>query len=343
MDRISSVAPQCHFMALVWYRALRHFEYAMRVDEDVCLTRFPISDLFTALSVDYAYGLEAHELHEETVETFNPWVREHMETAGLRPTLPPLPTDRIFATHFFVSRVGWWTSPEVDRFLQAVNETGDIYRHRWGDAPIQSAALRLHARPQSVRHLKVDYLRMSTLNRVYRGEEVTFDAAGIENAHFRRLARGAMANSSSSTSGGSNAQPPLQPPQPPSSPPPPVTPPLPPLPPLAPGWVRGTSVSEIQDAFAAGQTAIEVPAGAKIDFGLTSIAVPQGCNTTLRGAATLSAAVGSRLFDVGQGSWLWLVGLTLTHSGSNSPAQRRSLEHVETLGSNFTVAAAQSW
>eukprot|EP00966_Prymnesium_polylepis_P044056 1021300-Prymnesium_polylepis.1 len=42
----------------------------------------------------------------------------------------------------------------------------------------------------------MDYVHMSTRNRIVRGEEVTFAAEGIVNAHFRRLAVTATANMS---------------------------------------------------------------------------------------------------------------------------------------------------
>eukprot|EP00966_Prymnesium_polylepis_P332387 7387895-Prymnesium_polylepis.1 len=42
----------------------------------------------------------------------------------------------------------------------------------------------------------MDYVHMSTRNRIIRGEEVPFGAEGIANAHFRRLAAVATANMS---------------------------------------------------------------------------------------------------------------------------------------------------
>jgi len=140
----------CHFMSMLWFRALGAYEYAMRVDEDVCIERLSAAALYRALAVDYAFGLETHEAHEETLQTFGPWVRGYMAEARLQPTLPPLPTSRIFFTNFFVSRIAWWDAPAVQQFLDAANASGGIYRHRWGDAPLQTAAVRLHASPASV-------------------------------------------------------------------------------------------------------------------------------------------------------------------------------------------------
>ena len=164
---------QCQFMSMLWYRALRGYKYAMRVDHDVCITRLPAPSLAAALAADYAYGVEAVETHVQTLETFVPWVDQYVASAGLPPQETPPFTDRIYFSHLFVSRIDWWEQPGVQRFLEAVNQSGGIYQHRWGDAPIQSAALNLHPNA-SVVHLDVDYTHLSTRNRVVAGEEVAF-------------------------------------------------------------------------------------------------------------------------------------------------------------------------
>ena len=123
----------------------------------MCLTRLPTRAFLDALSADYAFGLETIESHVETVNTFRPWMVDFMAVAGIQPTIRPLPTDRIYFSNFFISRIDWWRAPDVQRFLNAVNASGGIYRFRWGDAPIQTAALRLHAAPGSVLHIAVDY------------------------------------------------------------------------------------------------------------------------------------------------------------------------------------------
>jgi hypothetical protein len=146
---------QCQFMSMFWFRALQGYEYAMRVDEDVCITQLPSRELFGALTADYAFGLETDESHLETVETFNPWLSQYMAQNALEAEILPLPTNRIYFTNFFIARTTWWYETEVRRFLDAVDAGGGIFRHRWGDAPIQTAALRLFAERSSVMHLSV--------------------------------------------------------------------------------------------------------------------------------------------------------------------------------------------
>eukprot|EP00966_Prymnesium_polylepis_P044072 1021606-Prymnesium_polylepis.2 len=53
---------------------------------------------------------------------------------------------------------------QVQRFLHAIDESGGIYAHRWGDAPIQTIAIQLFASVSSVARLPTDYLHVSTMN-----------------------------------------------------------------------------------------------------------------------------------------------------------------------------------
>ena len=122
----------CQFMAMLWYDALREYKFAMRIDEDVCVTRLPHAELQAALAADYAYGIETWESHAETLNTFNPWLTAFISDARLQPAIPPLPTNRIFFTNLFVTRVAWWRSAPVRQLMSAINATGGIYLHRWG-------------------------------------------------------------------------------------------------------------------------------------------------------------------------------------------------------------------
>eukprot|EP00966_Prymnesium_polylepis_P060716 1408741-Prymnesium_polylepis.1 len=144
-----------------------------------------------------------------------------MEAEGLEPAVPPLPTTRIYFTNFFVARVAWWHRPEVQGFLDAVNESGGVYRHRWGDAPVQTAALRLFARSASaLRRLRVDYVHMSTRNLIVGGEEMPFGPEGVSNLHFRRLAQiNATTSNTSNATGAKNASTLSSNPSPPPAPP----------------------------------------------------------------------------------------------------------------------------
>eukprot|EP00966_Prymnesium_polylepis_P050537 1169724-Prymnesium_polylepis.2 len=186
-------------MSMVWFHALRFYKYAMRVDEDVCINRLPRYELMTALKADYAFGLETIETHQETRDTLLPWLADYIALKRLQPAITPLPTDKIYFTNFFITRVEWWLQGEVNTFLHDVTASGGIYLHRWGDAPIQTAALRLQGSVEAVKHMDIDYLHLSTHNRIAGGREVAFNAHGVQNAHFRRLAEQAISNATNLT------------------------------------------------------------------------------------------------------------------------------------------------
>ena len=53
----------------------------------------------------------------------------------------------IMYNNYFISRTDFWVRPDVLATLKKIDETGNIYYWRWGDAPIQTLVLALHARP----------------------------------------------------------------------------------------------------------------------------------------------------------------------------------------------------
>eukprot|EP00966_Prymnesium_polylepis_P281927 6514972-Prymnesium_polylepis.1 len=172
-----SPCSQCHFMTLLWFRALAWYEYAMRVDEDVCIQRFAHNpfDAMRDRGLVYGYGLLTTERHQETRNTMPSWVKNYTEALKIRPSGALKSGVDMYFTNFFVSRLDWWFRYDVQRFLRAIDASGNIYLHRWGDAPIQTSALTLFAPADRlvVDRLPTDYLHASTMNRVFSdGSEV---------------------------------------------------------------------------------------------------------------------------------------------------------------------------
>ena len=70
--------------------------------------------------------------------------------------------------------------------------------HRWGDAPIQSVALKLFADPTLVRHVRATYVHLSGSNAIVAGAEVPFDdavaALPITKAYRRVLQAALISN-----------------------------------------------------------------------------------------------------------------------------------------------------
>jgi hypothetical protein len=121
-------------MAMQWYQVLARYEYAMRVDEDVCVTRLPGFVGVLGTGDTYAYGLQTTESHEETVLTFLPWLKAYMnqQSPALTPSFGSLPSSEMYFTNFFVSKIAFWSRPDVQRFLQSVDASSGIFEHRWG-------------------------------------------------------------------------------------------------------------------------------------------------------------------------------------------------------------------
>jgi hypothetical protein len=198
-------------MSNLWFRALARYEYAMRVDEDVCVQRF-VTNPFALMhehSLVYGFGVQTEERHPETLETMPEWVTSYATALKLKP--PAEPVKHIYFTNFFVSRVDFWFGANVQGFLHAVSNGGGIYLHRWGDAPIQTTALQLFAPSDAVARLPTDYLHLSTMNRVFSDGHETdgwVDAEmlrhPIARAYARRLVSAGGANQSNCSGYGVN-------------------------------------------------------------------------------------------------------------------------------------------
>ena len=194
----------CRFFSMQWVRALGRYEYAMRVDEDVLLRG--VGHLLHAMrssAAMYGHALATEEKHAETVDSMGPWLRSWALSRRIVPAerLCSLKVADMYFSNFFLTKVSWWTQPTVQRFLRAIELTGSIYRDRWGDAPIQTAALLLAVAggaPQVTR-LPVNYSHYSTGNEIVDGREVPFEGedplAGVpqELGHIKKYFEGCVA------------------------------------------------------------------------------------------------------------------------------------------------------
>jgi hypothetical protein len=156
----------CRFFAVQWMHVLRRYTAVMRIDEDVLVHR--MGPPFTALVRDnlvYAYAMFLDEGHAETVQTMGVWMDRYTHDRHLR----SVSVKKIYFTNVFLTRVDWWLRDDVQSFLRDVDETHNIYIHRWGDAPIQTAAVNLFGRAS---YFDMDYSHGSTNNEIVHGKEV---------------------------------------------------------------------------------------------------------------------------------------------------------------------------
>ena len=85
--------------------------------------------------------METEEKHEETRQTMSPWLATEYGDAHVN-------ADTIFFNNFFVSRVDWWSRPEVQKYLAAVEATGCA---RAPCSPSRHLSTRLPPLPRSQR------------------------------------------------------------------------------------------------------------------------------------------------------------------------------------------------
>lgn len=155
----------CRFFALQWMHILKGYRVVMRIDEDVLVHTMQHRDPFSYMEqqrIVYGYALETREGHDETVMTMQPWINRY--------TSKNIDIKDMYFTNVFISRVDWWLRDDVQKFLQDIDDTQNIYLHRWGDAPIQTAALKLH--DATVKLFMIDYSHGSTSNEIRKGREV---------------------------------------------------------------------------------------------------------------------------------------------------------------------------
>lgn len=163
----------CRFFALQWMHIMRNYEIVMRIDEDVMVHRMernPFQHMKAHSDVVYAYALETKEGHDETVQTMQIWMDRYTNRMGRG----RIDVRYMYFTNVFLSRVDWWLRDDVQRFLRDVDDSQNIYRHRWGDAPIQSTALKLLLAKTAL--FQVDYSHGSTSNEIRGGREVRYTA-----------------------------------------------------------------------------------------------------------------------------------------------------------------------
>ncbi|QDZ25557.1 glycosyltransferase [Chloropicon primus] len=156
------------------------YEYVLRMDDDNVPLSNGDGDLFEMLQAKdaiYGYPAELPEWHAETKETFGLWLlhsvfsptgtksyhRHVNEVYNRNQTALYNLANSIFFTNMFITRLSFWNQPHVRDFLGDIESSGNIYKHRWGDAPIHHVVLSLFADSCSVLDLcEVAYKHGST-------------------------------------------------------------------------------------------------------------------------------------------------------------------------------------
>ena len=163
----------CKFFAIDVYEYLKdNFDYYMRCDTD-CYIQELDYDLFQWAkdsSVEYGFAMRKLEAHQPTKKTLPIWTEKYVKRQKLVPTASMDRSMRVcfnFYNNFHIGKVDFFLRPDVQHFLHAVNDSGHILSHRWGDSTIQAYAVRLFMNPSAIVQVpNFSYVHGSHANKV---------------------------------------------------------------------------------------------------------------------------------------------------------------------------------
>jgi hypothetical protein len=148
----------CKFFMLDMYKYLDNYDYYWRVDSDDFLTdlRYDIFGWVERNDVHYGWAARKIEGHGATRRTLPQWSAQYVAKCKIWPSAlmdQPLKQCFNFYNNFHIGKVSFFKRPDVQHFLQAVNASGFVDAHRWGDSTIQAYAVRLFMDTKHIRML----------------------------------------------------------------------------------------------------------------------------------------------------------------------------------------------
>jgi len=174
-DRSLGYNHMCRFFSWQMFRVAVEalgLDYVMRVDDDVWMLRRVAYDPFELMwraRAAYAYGCRHREEHDVTRDTLPGWLRDQVGGYFAENGNADSVIEDMYFNNLFAANVAWWfASRDVRWFMKLVGDHGGVYRYRWGDAPLQTAAVR-YAGGTVVRFPDLVYVHFSTDNLVVDG------------------------------------------------------------------------------------------------------------------------------------------------------------------------------
>ncbi len=179
----------CRWWLMNWQKYATGYDYVMRFDDDSIVEEKIQRDLFAWMKqkdLNYVgniihadcgvcnYGMKeffekeypdrADEIRQmfmkQTIPTravqFQPFLNllsiiepRSEDAPELEPTMN-LWSSLNYFNNFHVSRVAFWSQPEVVEMIDKIDKNGSIFYLRWGDAPLQSIVAMLCSKPEQI-------------------------------------------------------------------------------------------------------------------------------------------------------------------------------------------------
>lgn len=149
-DRNMGFKHMCRFNCSSVYHHLKEYDYIMRADDDIFFLselEYDIIKYIADNNMIMGYGKIQHDRHPATGKTFIPFVNNYVKKNNIK--MNPADINMLnYYNNFIILKTSFWFQPEVQKYIDAVLETGNIYRYRWGDSPIQAIGIRMFSKPE---------------------------------------------------------------------------------------------------------------------------------------------------------------------------------------------------
>ena len=132
----------CRFNFYGIWNYVKDFDYIIRVDEDVVITKFDMKNLDKILDKKIVFSTLSlsKETHEPTNDTLPDYLMNTFSSKDKRFYNHKFPY-----TNFYISRVDFWNNSTVQQQLKSL-VTEDQFVYRWGDLPIIGSFLNFYNR-----------------------------------------------------------------------------------------------------------------------------------------------------------------------------------------------------
>jgi len=148
----------CRFFSGEFYKMeiIHNYEYYLRLDTDSYILTPLNYDIFEfAKQNDLIYGFCSPAIqvdNQKVVEGLNNFVKNYIEINSIKTfvNIDLIENGRMFYTNFELGKVSWFIQSKYLDFYKAIDESGNIYIKRWGDAPIKYLGVNLFCEPTKI-------------------------------------------------------------------------------------------------------------------------------------------------------------------------------------------------
>lgn len=166
-------------------------EYVMRLDEDSFIyspIKYNIFDFMKEHDYNYGYRQCAYVMYE--VE--KPWKKYLAERKSRDPSFEPIRNWELdlcgFYNNFFIAKLDFFLSDNVQDFLSSVDKSGTIYRDRTGDLGLHTLSVYAFSPPETIhRFLDFTYEHFTVFNSTNGCPTIGGIMQGYNDPHGRKL------------------------------------------------------------------------------------------------------------------------------------------------------------